>query len=80
MRSKLSLNCDELTKVIIKCWNLNPLDWPKFTNICERLNILKNRLLGGIIVIKVPYFGTLKDKRYENIELHQTYNRLLLSK
>nr|PNR32205.1 hypothetical protein PHYPA_026331 [Physcomitrium patens] len=38
-RPKLPSNCDELTKLIKECWNLNPLHRPKFAKNYERLII-----------------------------------------
>lgn len=77
-RPKLPSNCDELTKLIKECWNLNPLHRPKFAKNYERLIVLKKELIGGVIAAKIPYFCASKDKSHEGIELQQIYNRLLV--
>nr|XP_024392637.1 disease resistance protein RRS1-like isoform X3 [Physcomitrium patens] len=77
-RPNLLSNCDDLIELIQECWRLNPLDQPKFANICERLNLLKKKFLIGIEAANAPYFGVSNKKCYQITRFQQIHNRLPL--
>ncbi|XP_024399486.1 uncharacterized protein [Physcomitrium patens] len=77
-RPNLPSNCDELTRLIKECWSLNPLQRPKFVNICERLIVLKRKFIAREVQKKAPCFGASKEKSHPNIELQPQLDRLPL--
>uniref|UniRef100_A0A7I4F256 Protein kinase domain-containing protein n=1 Tax=Physcomitrium patens TaxID=3218 RepID=A0A7I4F256_PHYPA len=71
-RLKLPSNSDDLSKLIEKCWIMDPSQRPSFANICKRLTTLKKKLLMGIDVAKTPYFEAFKKdlKRNKSKDVH----------
>jgi len=47
LRPDLPNDCKGLTMLIQECWSQNPLQWPTFSEICERLTNLKKSFLKG---------------------------------
>uniref|UniRef100_A0A7I3Z6Q0 Protein kinase domain-containing protein n=1 Tax=Physcomitrium patens TaxID=3218 RepID=A0A7I3Z6Q0_PHYPA len=71
-RPKLPSNCEDLSKLIEKCWTLNPSKRPSFANICKRLTTLKQKYLVEVDVAKTPHFGAFKkeQERSKSKDLH----------
>jgi serine/threonine protein kinase len=69
-RPQLPMNCEELTRLIEKCWMEDPLQRPTFPEICENLIGLKRRFLRG------TYPASLRPEFEKNGALIQRNSRM----